>query len=101
VKFWKAEKPISVKSDSRHSEKNCRNQSKGVIAMRFQKITGISRNGSKHVRFAGSQSEAASVRKTLNRDCDVPRDAISTDEIDIEPNKAGILAALNQHCGSN
>ena len=66
--------------------------------MKLYKIVGTSRSGEKHKRFVGSQSDAGSTRKTLNGECDVPRDAIETVEIDVEPNKAGILAALNEHC---
>lgn len=66
--------------------------------MKLYKITGVARSGDKKKMFAGSQSEAGKVRKSLNSDCDVPRENITTEEIEVAPNKAGILAALNEHC---
>jgi len=68
--------------------------------MRFYKITGTSREGTKHKRFATSESESAGIRKDMNQTGDVPRDSIKTDTFEVEANKASILAALNEHCGS-
>lgn len=66
--------------------------------MKFYKIVGVSRDGKLEKRFASSKDEAASQRKDLNQHFDVPRDNIVTEDIEVEPNKAGILDALNNHC---
>lgn len=68
--------------------------------MRFYRITGTSREGFKHKRFATSEGESASIRKDMNQTGNVPRDSINTETFEVEPTKAGILAALNENCGS-
>ena len=46
--------------------------------------------------WAGSQAEAAGHRKKLNGEGH-KRDTISTEEVEVPTNKAGLLEFLNQH----
>lgn len=52
--------------------------------------------GTNHVRWSGSQADAAKDRKYFNSDLKIPRDRIHTDEVDVPTDKKGLLAFLNQ-----
>ncbi len=52
--------------------------------------------GANHVRWSGSQADAAKDRKHFNSDLKIPRDRIHTDEVDVPTDKKGLLAFLNQ-----
>lgn len=62
--------------------------------MKLYKTTAKMADGSASVRWAGSQAEAATNRKVFNQS-GVKREYISTEEVDVPTNKAGLLEWLN------
>ncbi|HRO59856.1 MAG TPA: hypothetical protein PKZ27_02890 [Rhodocyclaceae bacterium] len=49
-----------------------------------------------HVKWSGSQADAAKTRKHYNSSLKIPRDDIHTDEVDVPTDKTGLLKFLNE-----
>lgn len=66
--------------------------------MKLQKITANNSGIGRQRRFASSLDGAATARRELTKQ-GYKREDLKTEEIEVSPTKAGILAALNEHCG--
>lgn len=69
--------------------------------MKFQKITALKIGNDRFLpvrRFASSLDGAATARRELTKQ-GYKREELTTEEIEVQPTKAGILDALNKHCG--
>lgn len=49
-----------------------------------------------HAKLVATSAEAASERKRLNSDEEIPRAKIKTDEVDVPTSKAELIAFLNK-----
>jgi len=63
--------------------------------MKLYKITATLSDGTTERKWAGSGDAAAKARKHFNSERKVPRDSITTDEVEVPTNKAGLIDFLN------
>lgn len=62
--------------------------------MRLYKTTANA-DESTLVRWSGTQADAASERRIFNSTKKIPRDSITTEEVEVPTNKQGLLEFLN------
>lgn len=63
--------------------------------MKLYKITATLSDGTTDKLWAGSQSNAAAARKHFNSERKVPRDSITTEEVEVSTHKGPLIDFLN------